>query len=347
MSSITFAEFMRRALYDPTRGYYMTDREHFGKRGDFNTISAYGELFGQIMAGEFAALFRELESPSTFTIIELGPGNGDFARHVLTELHEHFNDVFQVVRYLCVEISPFLADKQRLRLEGFSDRVAWYNEVDKLPAWLTGVFFSNEFFDALPVHIVRQQPAVLNEVFVDENDGGPVFREAELSSARLREYWSRAGTTMQPGQLAEINLEAIDLLELIGARLKRGRVVTIDYGDLAANLYDNTRPQGTLRCFSHHSLNDEPLANIGEQDLTASVNFTSLMAYGRDFGLETVSFENLADHLTKKGMLDRAARELSRHSAEGPALEKSLALKQLFVPHGIAAHFKILLQEKK
>lgn len=341
MSTVTFAEFMRSALYDPANGYYMTPREHFGARGDFNTISGYVDLFGQIMAAEFAALHSRLGSPDTFSIVELGPGDGDFARQVLTELRARFGGVFKVTHYVCVEISPLLREKQKVRLAEFSDRVTWCDEPAEIPGLVTGAFFSNEFFDALPVHVVREQSGSLSEVFVEMSDDRYSLRAGDISENRLREYWKRVGRSLEAGQVAEINLAAIELLGSISERLERGQIITIDYGDVAEKLYDSSRPQGTLRCFSNHQLSVDPLANVGEQDLTASVNFSALSEYGMDFGLETVSFQKLPDYLLERGLLERSAELLTRSP------EKALALKQLIVPHGIASFFKILVQQKQ
>ncbi len=346
---ITFCEFMRSALYDEKRGYYMTDRAHFGRDGDFNTTSQYHELFGQIMAREFTDLFRALDCPAPFTIVELGPGSGDFARQVLAEIRMHDPAAFQSLRYLCCEISPSLLKRQRTLLDEFSDQVSWISGLNEITDPVTGLFFSNEFFDALPVHVIRQQGSKLAEVYVAQSTTGELFlREDELSSSRLADCWDRVGVLLADGQLAEISLETIDWLRTIADKLEVGRVVTIDYGDIATGLYTSARPEGTLRCFSRHRLSETPLEDIGEKDLTASVNFSALIEYGHDFGLEHVSIENQPEYLVRRGLLERAA-ELARSAGqEAPdALAHRLGLKQLFVPHGITAHFKVLVQEKK
>jgi SAM-dependent MidA family methyltransferase len=337
---------MRSALYDRASGYYMSEREHFGRFGDFNTISGYHELFAQIMANEFATTFHDLARPSPFSIVELGPGNGTFALQVLTELRERFPEILEVTRYYCVEISPSLQQRQRALLRGF-DQATWVDSLLEITSPVTGVFFANEFFDALPTHIVRQKGESLVEVYVASTTSGLYFEEGELSNDRLAEIWNRCGVMMTDGQLAEINIEAIDWLALIASRLSAGRIVTVDYGDLARELYTSARLAGTLRCFSQHALGDQPLTKPGEQDLTASVNFTSLIEYGRDFGLETISFEELPTFLMRNGILGRTASAICDDADDGRAsVGRRLALKQLIVPHGIAAHFKILVQEK-
>jgi len=340
---------MREALYDEHRGYYMSERDQFGAEGDFYTASQVHELFGSLLAKEFAGVWRALGSPIDFAIVELGPGRGEFARDALSALRIEFPDCFCRLKYICCEISPALRSKQRETLAEFGNRVDWVISLEELGSPITGVFFANEFFDALPVHVVRERGGRLREVYVvRRDDGSLVCREDELSNTRLEDYWQRVGSQLAEEQLAEINLDAVGWSEKIAQRLKRGRVITIDYGDLADRLYAAERPNGTLRCFSRHLISDEPLERIGEQDITASVNFTALIEYGRDFGLEVVSFARQTDYLIGLGLLDRAAAlSVKAGDESSQELQHRLALKQLFVPQGIPSHFQVLVQEKR
>jgi SAM-dependent MidA family methyltransferase len=222
------------------------------------------------------------------------------------------------------------------------------NDLSEVAGPVNGVIFSNEFFDALPVHLVRQRDGRLLEIYVASGaDGRLQLVEGKLSSASLADYWQRVGAPLIEGQRAEINLEAVQWIERIAQVLARGRVITIDYGDLAAHLYTPDRLEGTLRCFHRHTLNDQPLERIGEQDITASVNFTALMEYGSGAGLKTLSFTRQTDYLMSLGVLERAADLAQQAEGESPqAIQHRLALKQLFVPQGIAAHFKVLVQDK-
>ncbi len=235
---------MRLALYDAREGYYLSAREKFGAGGDFYTASQVHELFGALLADEFAAVWRALGSPLDFTIIELGAGRGELARDVLAALRAHHADCFQSAHYLICEISERLREEQRVRLAEFAARVDWVNELNELAAPVNGVVFSNEFFDALPVHLVRQRDGWLRELYVEQaSDGSLQFSEGELSSAALSSYWQRVGVLLAEGQRAEINLEAVKWIEQIARVLARGRVITIDYGDVAARLY-TPRPNG-------------------------------------------------------------------------------------------------------
>jgi SAM-dependent MidA family methyltransferase len=170
--------------------------------------------------------------------------------------------------------------------------------------------------------------------------------EDRLSDPKLEAYWRRVGVALDEGQRAEINLAAIEWLEKIARKLERGWLLTIDYGDLAPRLYAPGQIGGTLRCFHRHRLGDDPLVRVGEQDITANVNFTALIEYGRDFGLETIEFTRLTNYLIGLGLLERAA-ELAQTGGDDPqSLQHRLALKQLFLPQGLAGSFRVLKQER-
>jgi SAM-dependent MidA family methyltransferase len=108
-------------------------------------------------------------------------------------------------------------------------------------------------------------------------------------------------------------------------------------------LYTPDRKSGTLRCFHRHQLIDRVFERVGDQDITASVNFTALIDYGIDFGFKYVSFERQTSFLTRYGLIDRIAAEYDPGESEGN-LMKRLALKNLFVPGGLSDSFRVLIQ---
>ena len=102
---------------------------------DFYTSADLDPVFGKLLAAQFTQWSAEFDS---FAIIELGAGNGLLARDIL----EHCR-----FPYLILERSPAMRALQEELLKGYS--VRW---IDELPRGITGCIFSNEFFDALPVH---------------------------------------------------------------------------------------------------------------------------------------------------------------------------------------------------
>src|SRR5581483_3720715 len=230
-----------------------------------------------------------------------------------------------------VEQSPAMRGRQRERLADFAGRVEWrtLEEIEREP--VTAIFFSNELIDALPVHRLRWKSTGIEEQFVRVE--GERLALAWLSPSRpeLTRYLERFAVTLKEAQIVEVNLDALAWLAQVSRAMRQGFLVTIDYGDLAAHLYAPDRAGGTLRAFYRHQLIDSPLARIGEQDLTASVNFTALIEHGRDCGLETVSYERQAAFLLRHGLIERLAA-LHRADETLEDVKARLAIKNLFVP---------------
>jgi SAM-dependent MidA family methyltransferase len=202
------------------------------------------------------------------------------------------------------------------------------------------VILSNELFDALPVHVVRVSRGDLEEQYVapdPDSESGLKLLWQEMSTPRIVEYVRRMPVSPVEGQVVEVGLEAISLLERISSVLAGGFVVTIDYGDLVELLWGPDRRDGTLRSFSGHRLISSLLEKPGERDITASVNFSALIQYGGAAGLETVSYERQNAFLTRHGLVERVGR-ISEMRAR-------LAAKRFLVP-GEGDNFRVLLQRQ-
>lgn len=183
---------------------------------------------------------------------------------------------------------------------------------DHLPDKITGCVFSNEFLDALPVHRVCGD----REVYVT-GDFAEEF--GPLSDPRL--------PRLPDGYRSEFNLRALDWLDDIARRLKRGYVLTIDYGFEREEYFAPHHKDGHLQCYRQHTKSTNPYEHIGEQDITAHVEFTSLIEHGKELGLETVLFTTQERYLMKIGEAeilqtpDRNAAHQLLHSTMGHAFK--------------------------
>ncbi|MFY9554897.1 MAG: SAM-dependent methyltransferase [Blastocatellia bacterium] len=343
---ITFRDFMHSALYEPELGYYNTERLKIGAEGDYYTSSNVHHAFGAVLARAFAELWADFSEP--LTIVELGSGTGQLAFDVLSAMRDEHRAIFKRLRYSIVEASPRMRELQTDNLSAFADRIQWsgLHELERSP--FRGIAFSNEFVDAMPVHRARHKNDGLQELYLTTSDDDTdrlAFVWDKPSTKRLEEYFKKLGVALQENQIVEINLDAIDWLEQMARVLRSGFLITIDYGDLAGHLWTPNRMLGTLRSFYRHRLIESPLDRIGQQDLTASVNFTALIDYGRDLGIELVGFERQTAFLTRLGLIERIATE---HSSDGSLedLKQRLAVKNLFVPGGVSDSFQVLVQQK-
>jgi SAM-dependent MidA family methyltransferase len=176
--------------------------------------------------------------------------------------------------------------------------------LDALPHHIEGVVLSNELVDAFPVHRVVRSGDELHEFYVAERDGRFEDVQRPLSDARLREYFDDLGVLPGDGCVAEVNLAAVDWMRDVAAAVDRGYVLTFDYGYEAADLYAPWRRDGTLLCFYRQSASSDPYSRIGEQDITASVDFTTLRRAGDAAGLRTLACTDQASFLVRMGIGD-------------------------------------------
>jgi SAM-dependent MidA family methyltransferase len=209
------------------------------------------------------------------------------------------------------------------------ENVTW---LDKLPKGLTGCIFSNEFFDALPVRRLVRRQGVLREIYVTER-----FEEIE------GELQGPIDVPLAEGQTADINRDARKWIRRIADSLDCGYHLAIDYGYLRDEFY--AQQHGTLMCYWRHQATENPYIRIGEQDITAHVNFSDLIEEGRNVSLDTVRFGTQKDYLIELGMLDEI-RKLAE-AGDAASLQRLVRIKKLILPGSMGERFKVLLQNKK
>lgn len=354
--AIPFRDWMLAALYDEREGYYCrTDRARWGRTGgsssggDYRTSPERSPLFAATFARYFATLYTELGSPTEWTILEAGAGAGDFARVVLETLAHTHPRIFQATRYCIDEISVDARARVRENLAAFSDRVEFSQNNLRGQPCEAGVIFSNELFDALPVHRVCLRGGRLRELYVGLDAKGDFnWIEGEPTTPRLAAYFSRHHITLAEGQFAEVNLAADEWLADAASTLKRGYVITVDYGAEAVELYHpDVRSEGTLRGFRAYQFVADLLAHPGEHDLTTTINWTALKQAGEAAGLETISLERQDEFLLRAGLLDELERLTAQLPTEAERLRLRLGAREMILPEGMSRSFQVLVQKKK
>ena len=276
----------------------------------------------------------------------MGAGKGVLARDVLTTCRTAFDSLANRVRYVIIERSPMMrASQQRLLAPWIGEQgcVTWLDNLAELPTGhVEGVLLSNELVDAFPVHRVRMVDGELREVLVNYDDGKFYECLQPCSTPQLQDYLQRlAGhdVVLAEDAWADINVDAISWMKDVARVLRRGFVVTIDYGHLAHDLYGPERKKGTLLCYYHQMASDDPYHRVGLQDMTAHVDFTMLSAIGEEEGLQVTGFTNQMSFLTSLGV------EQVLESLEPGSVEFQSVL-QLLRPNGMGSTFKILIQHK-
>lgn len=343
---MTFADFMERALYHPRLGYYTREGARRGRAGDYYTSPDLGRLFGSCLARQFGEMWRLLGRPEPFLLVELGGGGGLLTEDVLWALEEGDRECLEASAFVLVEVSPARLKEAQERLLTSPSRKEKVRFVEGLSGWespLEGAacLFSNELLDALPVHRVCQKDSRLREIYVRQEKGRFYEELGELSTPRLRSHLEGLRVKLPEGARAEVPLRAMEWMKEVGRKLKGGFVLTIDYGYPAKELYSPLRPQGTLLCYYRHTVQEDPYTRVGRQDITAHVDFTSLVGAGREVGLQLTGFTDQLHFLMGLNAPELAERVFRRDPLRG-----RLALKALLLPGGLGGTMKVLVQHK-
>ncbi len=328
---ITFRDFMDAALYDPAHGYYASGRAAIGRRGDFFTNVSVGALFGRLLARQFAEMWERLGAPDPWSIVEQGAHRGEFARDALEGLREFAPRAFAAAKYVIIEPLAAMRAAQTQALGGLP--VEWRSSLDEL-APFTGVHFSNELLDAFPIHLLARRVGHWIERSVDCADDVFTFCDGPLSQPRLAAHV--AALDAPDGFVTDVNLAALDWLTALSTKIERGYVLAIDYGYPREQFLE--RRAGTLSAYAGHAREPDPLARPGEIDLTAHVEFTSLIEHAERLGFRLQGFTD--QHRFMVG----ASRLHFRENAIAPA--ELRAFKTLMHPALLGSAFKVVCLEK-
>jgi SAM-dependent MidA family methyltransferase len=338
---ITFAEYMEIVLYAPDLGYYSRGAGIGGAGQDFYTSSHLGTDFGELFAVQLVEFWEVLGKPNPFTLVEMGAGQGRLAEDILRYIAVSYSACNRVLDYVIVERSQQLQQVQQQRL----GKQARWLQLEDLAA-VTGCFFSNELVDAFPVHRFVLEAGELQEIYVTAD-----FQEVlgPPSTTRLAEYFKLVGidlATLPSGYQSEVNLMALDWLGQVSRCLTRGYLLTLDYGYPATRYYQPSRRTGTLLAYHQHTSHDQFYHHLGNQDLTAHVDFTALERYGAACGLDKLGFTAQGPWLMALGLGERLTevRESSQLSLM-QTLPRYQALRSLINPAGLGG-FGVLLQAK-
>jgi SAM-dependent MidA family methyltransferase len=300
---IPFRRFMEVALYHPEHGYYRRPRDPFGTQGDFFTAEQLQPVFGILIAARLRQLHRAMGEPPDFTVVELGPGRCEMAPH------------FAGWRYIPIDI-----------------------DAGSLPDSFTGVVFSNEFFDALPVDVAVFTNNAFREERVGFSQGRFHWIQGPPVDPAAEDYLRRYFPPPEENRRYEVSSDALSWIDRISGALRSGFVLTIDYGYTRA---ESVRfPAGTLMGYRRHTAREDVLADPGARDITAHVHFGALEERAAARGLAIERFETLAQTLLAAGEPDQFAEALG---AEGPdSLRRRMQLKTLLFGMGETFRTQIL-----
>jgi SAM-dependent MidA family methyltransferase len=333
---ISFEIFMDMCLYYPGLGYYAKDPMNIGRSGDFYTSPHLHRIFGAMLGRQIEEMRSFMESEE-FRIVEMGAGMGWLAKDVMEYLKDR--DIFKHLGYTIIEMNPSMQARQKKLLEEFGDKVGWAFSLEDIRPF-TGFFISNELLDAFPVRLIEMRDG-LKEIYVSV-EGDELIESAMQCGDEAKSYLNEFNIELPERYRTEVNLRIKDWLGALNDKLSQGFILTIDYGYPASDYYGDERNRGTLLCYHRHRLNENPYQNIGEQDITAHVNFSSLKKWGDMFGLKTIGFCSQGTYLVSLG-IDEAVKELY---GDSPDQFETAKIKGLILPQGMGESHKAMIQYK-
>ena len=337
--SISFEQYMWMCLYTPKLGYYTARQEIFSETGDFITSSEHGNHYAQAFASHIHAL--TLFDKKT-TIIEIGAGNGIFAHDLIDSLIKTGDTP---LRYIIVEISAALKDKQRKALQKYLDRedieIQW---LDKLEQPIDcGIVIANEVIDALPVHLISVQDTNIHERCVTwDEDQGFRYCQMPLSNELATLAQNRLPTEILSNKdreyVTEINTALNAFMRETAAYLNKGVMFFVDYGYPRQEYYLAQRNMGTLICHYQHTAHDNPLQWPGLQDISCNVDFTALAEAGVQAELELNCYCTQAQFLLASDYF----KSLQIDANSSDAVVESSQLKNLVMPNAMGERFQAM-----
>jgi SAM-dependent MidA family methyltransferase len=295
---IPFPEFMAAALYDPLRGYYARESRKVGRDGDFFTSVSVGPVFGALLARRVLDWWTTAGKPAKWRVIELGAHDGALAEDILTALRGLDPGALESLEYAIIEPLPALADAQRERLSGFQETLTFATTLEELDA-RPGLAFGNELVDALPFHVIEWHQGDWSECHVGWADGTFKWCPGQPLCPETVDAVKSLVGPFPEGYRSEVRSGFPELLGSLARSLETGMVLWIDYGFARPDYYTPARSTGTLRTFSKHQAGEDPLADPGERDITAHVDFTHLAEAALAHGLVPTCFSSQGSWLTR------------------------------------------------
>ena len=332
---ISFDRFMEFALYDPAFGYYTGNLRKFGEKGDFVTASEISSFFAKTICIQFEEIFLSLDK----NIIEIGAGSGKFALEVIQSM-----DSKKIDHYFILEISHSLRKQQyELLIKNLPpylfSKVRW---IDQIPQEYKGIIFCNELLDALPVDLIKKSSGIPYQKGVGLENDRFIWKDKVIKDLSIYDHINLE--SLPANYLAEDPIHIKSWINKISKSISKGVVIIIDYGFNHSEYFHEQRSQGTLMCHFKHHAHDNPLIQVGIQDITSHVNFSYVAREASRKGLHINGFISQANFLINCGILEL----LEKVNIEDSVLYmKSVSeIQKLLFPSEMGDLFKVMTIEK-
>jgi SAM-dependent MidA family methyltransferase len=299
---IKIDDMMRQALSVNSGSYYKSVSD-IGASADFITSPEISQLFGEIIAVWLIQQWQKLGSPTEFSLVELGPGQGKLMSDMLRTA-KIWPKFFDSIKISLFDINPNFIEKQKQLLARFNKDINWITDLKKLPE-LPTIFLANEFFDALPIkQFVKVRDTWFESMLiVDPVDGQIKYDKIQIPGS-LQEQFAIDYKQANDGAVIEESIESLEFVRQISKKIYecKGAALIIDYGyNISVQDRNEVQYNSTLQAIKNHQY--QPIiSTLGESDITAHVDFNALTSAASEQGISNFGFLSQRDFLLKYGI---------------------------------------------
>jgi NADH dehydrogenase [ubiquinone] 1 alpha subcomplex assembly factor 7 len=291
----TLDKFIEESLYNKKYGYYMK-KNPFGKSGDFITSPSVSILFSEMIAVWVISFWEKLGSPKQFNLVELGAGNGDMMK-VLVSTFNKFPQFKKSCKINILEKSKLLKRTQKINIR--DKEIKWLSDLNELNNF-PSIFIANEFFDALPIKQFLKKKNKWFERYVNfTNNKKLEYLDIPFDMQKFEKKIKFKISYKQ--KFIEYSPLTTKYLKSIINNIKRnnGGILIIDYAYLEKEM------RNTLQAVSKHKYCDV-LKGFRNSDITYNLSFNLINMITKKLGPCLSMFATQKKFLTKLGIVERA-----------------------------------------
>ena len=319
-SDLSFRDFVEIALYYPDLGYYARQAHPVGKAGDYVTSQHISPVFAYSL-NRLVNEFLSRTEAGVCSIVDIGCGDGSL-------------------------INTLYVDSPRAGFFGVDRTSPACRTIEDVPRNDWQLVISNELFDALPFARLVMRGEHLHELWVTERNGELDWTEHEADPA-YDDYFAERGIALEDGQFADVSLDWAIMYASICNFVERGLIVTFDYGLPERRLFRGRAHRfGTAAAYARHQVSRDLLANPGEQDVTAHINFSDLQRTGERAGFATLFLDVQSKFLLSLGAHEHELLQPNEQVDSLELRERREEAKRLVLPDGIGVDIQVLVQAR-
>ena len=348
--NISFYQYMDWSLNDADYGAYSTGRLQIGPKGDFATSPSLGSDFAELVALQVVDWLQQLQRKNVdkypLSLIEFGPGEGDFAFSLIRSITQTNPELIDNLELIMVEKNKAMIERQKecLRnIKNISIRWLTFEELISKPA--VGIIIAHEVLDAFPVEriVFRDQQLFRQGVKLEYQGTEPFLTFSEMPlcdglNDSLLDINNSLGIRIPPagvkeGWCSEYHKDLEPWLKKVSKALIYGSLLIIDYCLEASRYYSCSRQSGTLISYRNQSASNQVLKYPGYCDITSHLCLETLIFFARKSNWHFLGHVRQGQALLALGLAERlnSLRNLANNQLD-IALKRRETLLRLVDP---------------